>query len=163
VSSTVIAKFGLKVVPQPHPYRMTWINSYALAVKQRCLVPIDLVYKDMVRCRDYVCGSYHSRATMVVQQRCYHLWSLKHVLIWVWRKEDQITSLPPKTEQAERKYVTMKKTNSISLINVKAFSQDVKKGAPIVIHTIREVILWSSPKSPSDYGVCECLSRRPPR
>ena len=41
VSSTVIAKIGLKVIPQPHPYRVTWINSTALEVKQRCLVLIN--------------------------------------------------------------------------------------------------------------------------
>jgi len=33
VSSTVIAKIGLKAEPHPHPYRITWINSSALEVK----------------------------------------------------------------------------------------------------------------------------------
>ena len=47
VSSTVIGKIGLKAEPHPHPYRVTWINSSALEVKQRCLVPIDFgLYKD---------------------------------------------------------------------------------------------------------------------
>ena len=41
VSSIVIANIGLKAVPHPHPYRVTWINSSALEVKQRCLVLID--------------------------------------------------------------------------------------------------------------------------
>jgi len=27
VSFTVITKFGVKVVPHPHPYKVTWINS----------------------------------------------------------------------------------------------------------------------------------------
>ena len=34
LSSTLIAKFGLKVLPHPHPYKVTWINSSALEVKQ---------------------------------------------------------------------------------------------------------------------------------
>ena len=51
VSSTVIAKIGLKAVPHPHPYRVIWINSSALEVKQRCLVPIDFgLYKNNIWC-----------------------------------------------------------------------------------------------------------------
>ena len=41
--STVITKFVLEVVPYPHTYRVTWINSYELEIKQRCLVPINFV------------------------------------------------------------------------------------------------------------------------
>ena len=49
VSSKVITKFGLKAVPHPHPYIVTWINSSALEVKQRCLVPIDFgLFKDKI-------------------------------------------------------------------------------------------------------------------
>jgi len=48
---TVIVKIGLKAVPYLHPYRVTWINSSALEVKQRCLVPIDFgLYKDKTWC-----------------------------------------------------------------------------------------------------------------
>jgi len=51
VSSTIIAKFGLEVVPHPRPYRVTWINSSALEVKQMCLVSIDFdFYKDKIWC-----------------------------------------------------------------------------------------------------------------
>ena len=49
VSSTIVAKIGLKAVPYPHPYKITWINSSALEVKQRCLVPIDFgLYRDNI-------------------------------------------------------------------------------------------------------------------
>lgn len=51
ISSTVIAKFGLKAVPHPHPYNVTWIDSTALVVKLRCLVPIDFnLYNDKIGC-----------------------------------------------------------------------------------------------------------------
>jgi len=51
VSSTVIAKIGLKSVPHLYPYRVTWINSLVLEVKQRCLVPIDFrLYKYKIWC-----------------------------------------------------------------------------------------------------------------
>jgi len=51
VSSTVITKLGLKVVPHPHSYIVTWINLLALEVKQRCLVLIDFsFYNDKICC-----------------------------------------------------------------------------------------------------------------
>ena len=46
VSSKMIEKVGLEVVPHPHPYKVSWINSTALNVKQQCLDPIEFnVYK----------------------------------------------------------------------------------------------------------------------
>jgi len=90
MSSKVIAKFDLKVVPHPHPYRVTWINSSALEVKQRCLVLIASgLYKDKIWC-DVVteCGSRYPWTTIVVCQGCYYLRSVKYVSVWAWRKED---------------------------------------------------------------------------
>ena len=46
----------------------------------------------------------------------------------------------PKAEPSEPKPTTVKKTNSISLITAKAFSQDVEKGAPFVILVTKEII-----------------------
>jgi len=51
VSSKMIEKIGLNVVPHPHPYKVSWINSTALDVKQQCVVPIEFdVYKGKVWC-----------------------------------------------------------------------------------------------------------------
>ena len=49
VLSKVIEKVRLKVEYHPSPYKVSWINSTALDVKQRCLVPIDFeLYKDKI-------------------------------------------------------------------------------------------------------------------
>jgi len=51
VLSKVTEKFGLKVVSYPHPYKVSWINSTALKVKQRCLVPVNFnLHKDKIWC-----------------------------------------------------------------------------------------------------------------
>jgi len=51
VSSKMIEKLGLKVVPHSHPYKVSWINSTILNVKQQCLFPIEFdVYKDKIWC-----------------------------------------------------------------------------------------------------------------
>jgi len=49
VLSKMFEKVGLKVVPHPYPYKVSWINSTTLDVKQQCPVPIEFdVYKDKV-------------------------------------------------------------------------------------------------------------------
>ena len=48
-------------------------------------------------------------------------------------KKMKLLSCEPKAEPFEPKFTTVKKTNSISLITTKAFSQDVEKGAPFGI------------------------------
>jgi len=51
VSSKMIEKVGWNVEPHPHPYKVSWINSTALDVKQRCFVPIEFgVYKEKIWC-----------------------------------------------------------------------------------------------------------------
>ena len=84
VSFTVIENFSLKAIPHPHSYRVTWINSSALEVKQRCLVPIDFgLYKDKIWCDDMTMdvGSRYPWRIMVVRQGCYHLRSVKHLSV----------------------------------------------------------------------------------
>ena len=47
----MIEKVRWKAEPHPHPYKVSWINSMALDVKQRCRVPIEFdVYKDKIWC-----------------------------------------------------------------------------------------------------------------
>jgi len=49
VSSKVIERFGLKAILHSHPYKVSWINSTTLEVKQRCLVLVDFnFYKDKI-------------------------------------------------------------------------------------------------------------------
>jgi len=142
VSSTVIAKLGLNVIPHLHPYRVTWINSSALEVKQRCLVPVDFgLYKDKIWC-DVV--SIDVGHVILRQQWLYD----KDVTIYgrsnmcqFKHEGKKVNVLPrePKVEPSEPKPTTVKKTNSISLITAKAFSQNVKKGAPFVILTTKKI------------------------
>lgn len=51
ISSTVIDKIGLKVLPHTQSYKVSWINATTQEVTKRHLVPIDFnVYKDKLRC-----------------------------------------------------------------------------------------------------------------
>ena len=47
----VIKKFELQAVSHPHSYKVSWINSTTLDVKQQCLVPVAFIfYKDKICC-----------------------------------------------------------------------------------------------------------------
>jgi len=51
ISSKMIENVGRKAEPYPHLYKVSWINSTALDVKQQCLVLIEFdVYKDKIWC-----------------------------------------------------------------------------------------------------------------
>jgi len=40
VASGMVTKLGLKTVPHPHSYKVSWVNSVSIDVKDRCLIPI---------------------------------------------------------------------------------------------------------------------------
>ena len=40
ISSRLCENLGLEIIPQLHPFKVSWIDSTTLEVKQRCLVPV---------------------------------------------------------------------------------------------------------------------------
>ena len=51
VSTKVIERCGLKTIPHPHLYKVSWINSTTPKIKQRCLVLIEFnLYKNKIWC-----------------------------------------------------------------------------------------------------------------
>jgi hypothetical protein len=44
VSSGSVSRLGLKSVPHPKPYNVSWVNDTSIAVKERCLFPIKIFY-----------------------------------------------------------------------------------------------------------------------
>ena len=51
VSSDSVSCLGLKFVPQPKPYSVSWVNDTSIAIKERCLFPIKILdYHDEIWC-----------------------------------------------------------------------------------------------------------------
>ena len=40
VTSVMVTKLRLNIVPHPQPYKVSWVNSASIDVKERCRVPI---------------------------------------------------------------------------------------------------------------------------
>jgi len=51
VSSRLVSMIDLEAVPQPYPYKVSWVNIMSIEVNKRCLVPVQLAaYKDKIWC-----------------------------------------------------------------------------------------------------------------
>ena len=51
VSSNVVSRLGLKLTPHPNPYKISWVDTSSIAIKERCVVPLQfLTYKAEIRC-----------------------------------------------------------------------------------------------------------------
>ncbi|GFS34711.1 bifunctional inhibitor/lipid-transfer protein/seed storage 2S albumin superfamily protein [Actinidia rufa] len=51
ISSSTVSRLGLKPVPHPSPYHVSWVDTSSISIKQRCLVPIQILsYSDKIWC-----------------------------------------------------------------------------------------------------------------
>nr|XP_023900366.1 uncharacterized protein LOC112012220 [Quercus suber] len=51
VSSNVVSRLGLKLTPHPNPYRVSWVDTSSIAIKERYVVPLQfLTYKAEIWC-----------------------------------------------------------------------------------------------------------------
>ena len=49
VSSSTVTHLGLKSVPHPSPYHVSWVDTSSISIKERCLVPIKIFsYSDEI-------------------------------------------------------------------------------------------------------------------
>nr|XP_023920438.1 uncharacterized protein LOC112031968 [Quercus suber] len=51
VSSNVVSRLDLKLTPHPNPYKVSWVDTSSIAIKERCVVPLQfLTYKAEIWC-----------------------------------------------------------------------------------------------------------------
>jgi len=51
VAQSAIKRYNLTVEPQPHPFKVAWVDKASLMVSHRCKVPIQIgSYKDKIVC-----------------------------------------------------------------------------------------------------------------
>jgi hypothetical protein len=51
VSSSLVTHLGVKLIPHPNPYKVSWVDTSSTDIKERCLFPIQFMsYKDEIRC-----------------------------------------------------------------------------------------------------------------
>ena len=40
VSSSVVSHLSLKLTPHPNPYKVSWVDTSSIAIKEKCVVPL---------------------------------------------------------------------------------------------------------------------------
>ena len=51
MSSKVISHLGLKLIPHPNPYKVSWVDTSFIAIKERCVISLQfLTYKAEIWC-----------------------------------------------------------------------------------------------------------------
>ena len=64
VSSNVVSRLGLKLITPPNPYKVSWVDTSSIAIKERCDVPLQfLTYRAEIWC-DVIpikCRAYYLR------------------------------------------------------------------------------------------------------
>ena len=51
MSSNVVSYLGLKLTPHPNPYKVSWVDTSSIAIKERCVVSLQfLTYKAEIWC-----------------------------------------------------------------------------------------------------------------
>jgi hypothetical protein len=51
VSSSLVTRLGVKLIPHPNPYKVSWVDNSSIDIKERCLLLIQFMsYKDEIWC-----------------------------------------------------------------------------------------------------------------
>ena len=51
MSSNVVSCLGLKLTPHPNPYKVSWVDTSSIALKERCVISLQfLTYKVEIWC-----------------------------------------------------------------------------------------------------------------
>ena len=145
----MIEKVGWKAERHPHP-QVSWINSTALDVKQRCLVLIDFeLYHDKIWCD----------VTIDVGQIILRRPQLYDKDVTIYGRSDicrfeyegkQTKLIPSQPVAKHPKPNVPKKSKGVNLISVTELDQKLKNGALFMILAIREVVKMPDNTIPSE-------------
>ena len=145
----MIEKVGWKAEPHLHPYKVSWINSMALDVKQRCLVPIEFdVYKDKIWCDVVtvdVCQIILGRPWLYDNDVVIH--GRSNMCRFEYEGE-KIKLTPYRPIAKKPKPNPPKKSKEVSLISATELDLELKNDAPCMILTAREVVKTSDSTIP---------------
>ncbi|PKU75292.1 hypothetical protein MA16_Dca019338 [Dendrobium catenatum] len=142
VSSAMISKLQLRTTPHPNPYKVAWINSTTLEVKDRSLVPIEFVgYKEKIWC---------DVLTMDVGQiilgrpwlfdNDVHIYGRSNTCVFEHEgKKIKLLPTQPKSTKEEVKPNSLKPNSSLNLLTAKDLSMELETGAPLYALVAREI------------------------
>ncbi|KAI0507857.1 hypothetical protein KFK09_013985 [Dendrobium nobile] len=152
VSSSMVSQLGLSAVPHPNPYKVSWVNSNALEVKERSHVPISFAtYKENVWC---------DVLTMNVGQillgrpwiydNDVHIYGRSNTCVFehVGKKIKLLPSQPRVTDTTKSNPTKPKK--GVNLVTAKVLISEVSQGAPLFALVGHEISTESDAPIPEE-------------
>ncbi|XP_020683270.2 uncharacterized protein LOC110100190, partial [Dendrobium catenatum] len=142
VSSAMVSKLNLKVTQHPNPYKVSWINSTTIEIKDRSLIPIEFVgYQDKIWC---------DVLTMDVGQiilgrpwlfdNDVHIYGRTNTCVFEHNgKKIKLMPSQPKPPKTEAKPIPAKQSKGLHLLTAKEVETEITQGAPMYALVAREV------------------------
>ncbi|XP_058106908.1 uncharacterized protein LOC131250640 [Magnolia sinica] len=151
VSASTVTHLGLKPIPHPQPYKVSWVEMSFMPVSQQCLVPIQIgSYKDMLWCDVLpmdVCHIILGR--LWLYDRDVMIFGRSNVCTFTHKgKKIKINPLPPKSHthkardvktSESRKDVRKFTLKSLHIINAKEFEKVTEDDWTVYALLAREV------------------------
>uniref|UniRef100_A0A2N9FGZ1 RNA-directed DNA polymerase n=1 Tax=Fagus sylvatica TaxID=28930 RepID=A0A2N9FGZ1_FAGSY len=143
VSSTLVSRLGLKLVPHPNPYKVSWVDITSIPIKERGLVSIQfLTYKDDIWCDVLPMDVGHiilGRPWLYDLDVTLHGRSNSCSFVFEGKKI-KLTSLQPKPIEVNKKREVMA-PKGLNIISHKAFERVANQESVVLVLVAREVPL----------------------
>ena len=150
VSSNVVSRLGLKLIPHPNLYKVSWVDTSSIAINERCVVPLQfLTYKAEIWCdvipmdvRNIILGrpwlydldvTLHGRSNS-----CSFMFKGKKIVL-----------LKPKPIDVSKK-TKAPKTKGLNIISPKAFERVVVQESIVLVLVARELYGETSEEQPKE-------------
>uniref|UniRef100_A0A2N9IA60 Reverse transcriptase n=1 Tax=Fagus sylvatica TaxID=28930 RepID=A0A2N9IA60_FAGSY len=143
VSSTLVSHLGLKLVLHPNPYKVSWVDTTSIPIKERCLVSIQfLTYKDDIWCDVLPMDVGHiilGRPWLYDLDVTLHGRSNSCSFVFEGKKI-KLTPLQPKPIEVNKKREVMA-PKGLNIISHKAFKRVANQESVVLVLVAREVPL----------------------
>ncbi|PKU60253.1 hypothetical protein MA16_Dca027978 [Dendrobium catenatum] len=153
VSSAMISKLHLKTTPHPNPYKVAWINSTTLEVKDRSLVPIEFIgYEEKIWCDVLAMdvGQIILDLPWLFDNNV-HIYGRSNTCVFKHEgKKIKLLPTQPKSTKEEIKPNSLKPNTGLNLLTAKDLGTELESGTPLYALVTREVSVTQEEPIPEE-------------
>ncbi|XP_020692274.1 uncharacterized protein LOC110106663 [Dendrobium catenatum] len=143
VSSAMISKLNLKVTSHPNPYKVAWINSTTIEIKERSLIPIEFVgYQEKIWCDVLTMD-----VGQIILDRPWlfdndvHIYGRTNTYVFEHNgKKIKLIPSQPKRHKTEVKPTPAKQSIRLHLLTAKEVEDEINQGTTMYALVARETI-----------------------
>ena len=140
VSSNIVSHLGLKLIPHPNPYKVSWVDTFSIAVKERCVIPLQfLTYKAKIWCDVIPMDVGH---IILGRPWLYDLVTLhrrSNSYSFVFEGKKIVLNLLKPTPIDMSKKIEVPKVKGLNIINLKAFERVAIQESIVFVLVVKEL------------------------